>query len=307
MKWILPMIAALCCSGCAFATLPASKFTICVTDMETGLPITNAVVQTIFEHKYDPWGGGKSKIDRRKERVDVDGMAVFAGEDIGGSFGVTIHADGYYQDWAGLERRKKNIVLNRWEPWNPTFEVKMRPKKNPVLMTYKRQKWTVVPEFGKLVGYDLEIRDWVAPHGKGKTEDFLFVMNLDRKSMSDAEASYTLTFSNPLDGIQEYLPPDDLRSSFIFPYVAPTNGYKKSLYQHDITTPYGPSKTTEKENINYIFRVRTKTDDEGNIVSACYGRIKGELKISRKGQVEFGYWFNLEPNNRSLESLEKPY
>jgi hypothetical protein len=114
-------------------------------------------------------------------------------------------------------------------------------------------------------------------------------------------------FSNPLDGIQEYLPPEDLQSSFIFPYIAPTNGYKKSLYQYNINKPYESARTTQKENVNYIFRVRTETDADGNIVSACYGRIGGELRISRKGQLQFTYWFNLDPHSRSLESDKKPY
>ena len=307
MKWVISIIVVASCNGCAFATVSASKFTVHVTDMETKSPVSNAVVKTIFEHKYDPWGNKPNKVDRRKESVDENGLVVFEGEDLGGSIGASVFADGYYSDWGGFEYKSKNLVLNRWKPWNPTIEVKMRPNKNPVPMVHKFQSWVVVPEFGKPVGYDLEVGDWMAPYGKGKINDFLFEMNLDRKSMAEAEASYTLTFSNPLDGIQEYLPPDDLRSSFIFPYVAPTNGYSKSLYQHDITTPYGPSKTTEKENVNYIFRVRTKTDEDGNIVSACYGRIRGELKISRKGQVGFSYWFNPDPQSRSLESDKQPY
>jgi len=288
------LLVGLLTSGCVLANPPETKFTVRVLDAETELPVTNATVWTTFTQKRDSWGTGEGKFNQVKLSVDQNGEVEIKGYQGKVERGASARAfaDGYYTEGKGFKFTGKNMLHNRWKPWNPTIEIKMRKKKNPVSMTYKRQKWSVVPEFGKPVGYDLEIGDWMAPHGKGKTKDFLFVMNLDRKSMADAEASYTLTFSNPLDGIQEYLPPEGLRSSFIFPYVAPTNGYGKSLYQHDINTPYGPPETTEKENINYIFRVRTKTDEDGNIVSACYGRIKGELKISRKGQVEFSYCFN---------------
>jgi hypothetical protein len=300
MKSLIILNLALLLSGCALAQPPSTKFTVCASDAETGLPVTNALVRTGFKERADPWGMGVGKSTRVKKQVDSNGIIVFKGNTISEERGGVVFAKGYYSHRFGM-RYKHNVALNRWEPWNPAFEVKMRPKKNPVSMVQKFQKWAVVPIFGEPVGYDLEVGDWVAPCGKGKHKDFIFVMELNRKSMSDAEASYILTFSNPMDGIQEYMPPKGLQSSYIFPYIAPTNGYKKSLYQHDINTPYGSSKTTEKEDINYIFRVRTKTDKDRNIISACYGRIEGELKISRKGQVELGYWFNPVPNERSLE------
>lgn len=304
MKTIICLLTGIFLSADALAA-PKAKMTVTVINAETKAPMTNAVVRTRFLVQSH-WNEADEYVEQ-KCIPNADGFCVLSNADDSFGHGGGITANNYYKSSFDVPYTGINRVLNRWEPWNPTIEVEMRKIKNPIPMVYKRQKWTVVPEFGTQIGYDLEAGDWVAPHGKGKTEDFLFLMNLDRKSMADAEASYTLSFSNPLDGIQEYLPSEDLRSSFIFPYVAPANGYKKSLYQHDITTPYGPSKTTEKENINYIFRVRTKTDKDENIVSSCYGRIRGELKISRKGQVEFAYWFNPEPNNRSLESLEKPY
>jgi hypothetical protein len=306
MKTFIYLLMGMLSTGCALAQPSASKFTVRVLDSETGHPVTNATVQAIFEHQYDPWGNKPNIVDRRNEPVDLNGEVVFEGKCIHGGAGGTAFAEGYYSGHEG-QSSTKNIALNRWEPWNPTIEVKMRKIKNPVSMKYKRQGWTVVPEFGKPIGYDLEKGDWVIPHGTGEIEDFVFLMNLNRKSMADAEASYILSFSNPLDGIQEYMPPKRLQSAYIFPYTAPIEGYEKSLYQHDINTPYGPSKTTEKDNVNYLFRVRTKTDDEGNIISACYGRISGEIKISRKGQVEFEYWFNPDPQSRSLESDKKPY
>jgi hypothetical protein len=44
----------------------------------------------------------------------------------------------------------------------------------------------------------------------------------------------------------------------------------------------------------YYFRVRTKVDDRGNIVSAHYGKIYGDF-------MQFAYYYNPTPNDRNIE------
>lgn len=295
-------------SGCVSAEPAASKFTVRVIDTETGLPVTNAVVQTIFEHQYDPWGNKPSIVDRRKEPVDVNGEIVFKGKCIHGGAGGTAFAEGYYSSHNG-QSSKKNSLLNRWEPWNPIIEVKMRPKKNPVPMVHKGMLREKVPlTTDGSVGYDLGTGDWIAPYGKGKTSDLLFTITNVTEPKKGIR--YTLSFPNPLDGIQEYMPPEDLRSSYIFPYEAPTNGYASSLnkyrlLKYPVLSDYPANNL--KENINYIFRVRTQVDKDGNIVSAHYGCIKGEVTLSSTPLIDLRYWFNPDPQSRSLESDKKPY
>ena len=289
--------------------MPASKFTVHITNRETGFPVTNAIVKTEFEHKYDPWDGDNI-VDHKKERVDTNGMVMFFGQDIGGSFGATVRAEGYYQDWAGLEHREKNLVLNRWEPWDPTFEIKMRPKKNPVPMIKKYLENKPIPVFDQSVGFDLETFNWIAPYGKGKISDFIFSATFVTQPKEGIQ--YSLRFSNELDGLQEYVPPENLSSEYIFPYDAPTNGYvaefnRYRLLKYPVLPDYPANNLKDDKNINYIFRVRTEVDDDGNIVSAHYGRIRWEIRATMKGGLYFSYWFNPEPNNRSLESDEKPY
>ena len=45
---------------------------------------------------------------------------------------------------------------------------------------------------------------------------------------------------------------------------------------------------------NYYFRVRTKLDENGNVVSARYGKIYGDF-------MQFSYYFNPTPNDRNVE------
>jgi len=274
-------------------------------DCETGASITNALIKTGFTQKADPWGLGVGKSTRVKEQVNSDGIASFEGKSIYDERGGSVFADGYYSQRFGM-KYKKNRILNRWEPWNPMIEVRMRPKKNPVPMVYDGIDKEDIPTWNEPIGFDLEIGDWTAPHGKGKRKDMLFLAK--KKSYQGAEIH--ISFPNEQDGVQTYLPPENLRSEFIFPYLAPTNGYMPKLFKEKwyASAAADPESNIKGYNeINYIFRVRTKADDEGNILSANYGRIRGDVKTSSTGRIYFHYWFNPAPNNRSLESLEKPY
>lgn len=296
-------------SGCALATPPSTKFTVHVTDCETDKPITNALVKTGFTQKADPWGLGEGKSNRVEKRLNDEGKATFEGKSIYGERGGSVFAAGYYNQRLGL-KCKKNLALNRWEPWNPTIEVKMRPKKNPVPMVSKYLENKLIPVFDQLVGFDLEVGDWVAPHGKGKSSDFVFSATLVTQPKEGIR--YSLRFLNALDGLQEYVPADNQHSEYMFPYEASTNGYAPTFSRYRLlkypTLPdYPANNLKDDKEINYIFRVRTQVDKDGNIISANYGRIRGEIRSTMKGGLYFSYWFNLDPNSRSLESDKKPY
>lgn len=305
----LLMCLVLLNTGCALASPPSTKFAVHVKDVETGIPITNAAIHTGFTQKYDPWGLGVGESTRINEQVDTDGIATFEGNTLGDERGGSVFAEGYYPQMFSM-KYKKNVVLNRWEPWDPIIEVKMRKIKNPVPMIYNRIENKLVPVFDQPVGFDLEKSDWVAPHGKGSVSDFIYSASLVTQPKEGIR--YSLTFSNPLDGLQEYVPPEDLRSSYIFPYEAPTNGYAATfnryrLLKYPELPDYPANNLKEDKDVNYIFRVRTKVDNKGKIISAHYGRIQGEIRSTMKGGLYVNYWYNPEPNNRSLESDKKPY
>ncbi|QBG46695.1 hypothetical protein EGM51_04510 [Verrucomicrobia bacterium S94] len=302
MKSLIILNLALLLSGCALAQPPSTKFTVQVTDAETGTPITNAWVRTGFKERADPWGAGVGKSTRVQKQVDSDGVALFKGNTISEERGGRVFADGYYSHGFGM-KYSYNIALNRWEPWNPTFEVKMRPKKNPVPMYHREGHWSAfkVPEYEKLLGYDLEKQDFVSPHGKGSKADLFFEFKRDFKNSQNYDVSCRLTFPNEHDGIQEYYFDEAIQSSFKWPYLAPTNNYQPTVEWHSTRSNAGAISNNFKENVNYIFRVRTQVDDEGNITSACYGKISGPFGLGWADWVNWVYWFNPVPNERSLE------
>ncbi|QBG49016.1 hypothetical protein EGM51_17010 [Verrucomicrobia bacterium S94] len=163
----LPLVTLV--SGCALAQPASLKFTVRVLDEETGRPVTNAIVQSFFEHQYDPWGNKANIIKKAKVPVDRNGEAVMQGKDLQGGVGGTAFAEGYYPGHSGQASEWKNLALNRWEPWNPIIEVKLRPKNNPVPMFYRKRNYSAfkVPEYNQPIGYDLEKQSFVAPMEKG--------------------------------------------------------------------------------------------------------------------------------------------
>lgn len=294
----LLLIGALMLSVSACAS-PTMQTTFHVTDAETGLPVTNAIVRKSFRI-----GGAPDKLV--KVAVDENGYCTIFGENIdpaGGGAGAL--ADGYYYSSVSYAFKSRNAVFNRWEPWNPTLEIKMRLQKNPIEMMhyFHGGDWIRIPQADQPVGFDLEIFDWVSPFGKGKVSDFIFTAyrNEDAEGVS---SGYTLSFSNPEDGIQEFVPEGAIAfSEFIFPYLAPESGYAQFMKKYKKNWSYAAVEHDYKDNgrVNYIFRVRSETDKDGKIISACYGRIKGELLMSGKLGLQFEYWFNPVPNERSLE------
>lgn len=301
MKTFLLLVVGMLSAGCMAKPI-ASKFTVRVVDAETGLPVTNAMVQTIFEHQYDPWGNKPNIADRRKEPVDQRGKITFDGKCIHGGSGGTAFAEGYYSGNEG-QPSQKNVVLNRWEPWNPMIEIKMRPKKNPVAMYHREGHWDAfkVPAYDQPIGYDLEKQDFVSPHGKGSRADVFFEFKRSFENSHNFDVSCTMTFPNEHDGIQKCYFEEDLNSSFKWPYLAPTNHYESAMAWRSTRSNAKPAKHSFDDKVNYIFRVRTQTDEDGNIISACYGKVAGPFGLGWADRVNWVYWFNPVPNERSLE------
>lgn len=293
-------------TGCALASPPDAKLTVHVVDMETNLSITNAVIYTDFTQQADPWGLGIRKSTRIKKQVNSDGLATVEGQSIYSARGGSVFAEGYYSQMFTSEH-KKNVLLNRWEPWNPTIEVKMRPKKDPVPMVTKRVESLKITTWNKPIGFDLEKGDWVAPHGKGNQADFFVNMHRRFEHSGDYDAMATITFPNDGDGIQLYENSKQFEtSSFKFPYEAPTHSYQNQLVLERHATLRETNCSFDPENDLYIFRVRTKKDEDGNIILANYGRM-GRIEIGWGEVFDTSYWFNPDPHSRSLESLAEPH
>ena len=300
-KWLLVALIMQVNTGCVFAGLPMAKVTYQVIDQQ-GRAVEGAELQVGF-----------IEASSRSVKGITDTNGLFVAEDISsGGSGALVKKEGFHDGGGGCNFKFKDInkILNRFEPWNPTVTVVMKKMRNPVPMSYlvgrKRFK---IPVFDQPVGFDLEKADFVAPYGKGSRTDF-FVTATKIENVLEG-ATVQLTFPNKYDGILPFPFDKSDTSSFKWPYEAPLNGYTERLSKYskmfeetvDYSKAYPNNPYTEilkrcetnvkkDEEINYIFRVRSQVDANGNLVKACYGKIEGDFNIGRTGGFYFRYWFN---------------
>jgi hypothetical protein len=266
---------------------------------EEGVPVHNANVTVGF--LLAKKGGVGADSYREEGRSDSQGMFTATGNTIIPQ--VTIHADfdGYYRSSKWAKFTSRSLLLRRWEPWNPTIEVVLKKKRNPVPMYDNHRTTYKVPKFDTPMGFDLEKEDWILPYGKGVVSDFIITFDSEIRAYTDYDCNFTLSFSNEHDGIQEYYFSKDDQSYYKWPFEAPVDGYKKKLFKEkSISLPEKGYYSNEKDNLNYLFRVRSKVDKNGNIMEAKYGKLIGEFGFSPKGKITFRYIFNPD-GTRNLE------
>lgn len=148
--------------------------------------------------------------------------------------------------------------------------------------------------------------DWITPHGKGKIADFIIDCKKDDPDDStiNPKGITNLTFSNPGDGIIFY--EDKGESEMIGPALAPNGNYKEKWdfpnWEKHKTEPGLTSRNFSGEV--YIFRIRTKLDENGKVQSSFYGKIDGRIigRISEKvPSIQMTYYVNGTANDRGLE------
>ncbi len=213
--------------------------------------------------------------------------------------GYSVEKSGYYRTRLSYsaEFRPKD---GKWQPWDPTITVVFKKIGNPVPMYAKRVKFKF-PELNKSFGYDLVVGDWVEPYGKGKTSDFIFEAGRAVRSDRDYDGELVLRFSNRGDGIlpAEKRVPDG--SGLQLTALAPADGYAFDRNWRVSRRPAADGRDIvvrgSSETMNYFFRVRSVVNAQGGIVSACYGKIHGDIQFfvgtkAPTSGMAFTYLFN---------------
>jgi hypothetical protein len=265
--------------------LPTAKVTLKVVD-EEGNPVSGATVNFAFLEAHPKWGAAVGVAV--KVTTNVDGMASGSGHS-DGTIGCSVEKDGYYQGGPG-SFGLKDPTLGRWKPWNAVYPVILKKIINPIPM-YATKVETEMPAMDQPIGFDLAVGDWVQPFGKGTISDFIFTMSHTYNGPNDFNAKLTLAFKNNDDGIQvapHSSDPNQGWSQLIFPGNAPQDGYLANW-----TTSLSSTATVYNEEhsngIGYFFRVRTIKTAQGDIQSAEYGKIKGDISIFGVGDYRPGF------------------
>ncbi len=146
-----------------------------------------------------------------------------------GDFNFSITKDGFYKTRLRYWFFKNGYDCakdGRWLPWNPTVEIVLKEKRNPVSMQRKDRLWLTFPRH-QTVGFDVETGDLVEPFGKGKVSDLSFWFD----SWQYAEPycysnSFVVTAEN---GTTIAAMRKDSFSDFKFAYAPPDSGWVSDL------------------------------------------------------------------------------
>lgn len=292
---------AFACSAHAF--LPEAAFSVRVLD-EGGVPLSNMVVQAGFYSSSWYGSGAEPPPTLVRRRTDTNGVCSFRGRCHGKvSFGVS--SPDYYEQ--GETIRFTEAKGLHYEPWDQIHEIRIRKILNPIPMYAKFLRDTFVPAYNVPLGFDLMKGDWLPPHGRGETADFIFQLDCKfggKRSIDNGqiyESTFTLTFSNEGDGIQEA---DDTLwpgSVFRLPRYAPEDGYASNWFEKEFRNDQSSSHSQDKD---YFFRIRTKKDDKGRIINALYGKIRKSLDaevVISGTPLHLVYYLNPTPNDRNME------
>jgi hypothetical protein len=249
------------------------------------------------------WGlldGPKPNSDRQRQIGDQKGQALFSGKTIFARYGYGARKDGYYPVHGMLAQHQRQ-VNGRWEPWEPTLTVTLKPIKNPIAM-FARTVTGELPRAEGEIGFDLEKGDWVAPHGKGARADLAFSSTTHVATELNYDGTLTVRLPGDGNGILAYdIPPDD-ESVLKLPYTAPAAGYQSSwTWRNGRATPAQPHATStfvdeSAPRRGFIFRVRSETN-AGHVTKAWYGKIHGPFVFDARsrngrGYVSFTYYLN---------------
>lgn len=289
--------------------LPQAQITFRVITDE-GKPVQNVeVAMATFHHWQRGEGFGKDVSEIFTGVTDGKGLVTITSQSLRGDFAFGPREKAGFYRGGGGEYQFKEAKEGKWQPWNPTVDVVMKPIINPIAM-FARKMGDVttpleLPQNAQAVGFDLMAGDWVAPHGKGSVADLVFTLKetIPYVRVEDPfDVTLTISFSNKGDGIQSILAPINKGSELRLPRFAPKDGYEQTLVKEiGRSTAKKPINSGIREDQNYFFRVRTVLDDQGRIKSALYGKINGDILFWGNRKIRFDYCLNPNPNDRNLE------
>lgn len=215
--------------------------------------------------------------------------------------------DGYYDatfkpDFRNLSL-EETTRLRSWSDASVTNNLCIRKIRNPTKMYRHHVDFLQFPATNEVIKLDVETFEWCPPYGKGKHDDLHLVADVWRnpKVFSDFHYHLKVMFPNCMDGF--YFANREGTSAFPFCYNADTNSvYNTEFELRHVLTTNGITESVKIPDDKYIvFRVRTATNDVGQIIHANYGRIH---KLKQVLGLSATTWFNPSDMDTNLESSE---
>lgn len=266
---------------------------------DKGTPVSNATVQVTFKSDGRPQDDATYCLP-----TDSNGV-VSTAHRVNDKVSCVIHKEGYYLSHdirSFMDVPQSRVVDGRWQPYGEIRTIVLKKIRCPVVegKQYVEQS---IPVYGEWCGYDLEVADWVSPHGTGKCNDMMIRFSSREVSPVDFGYKMELSFSHlPFAGV--YVQRKETFSGFTCAYSASTNATYKNHIEFEVDRTGATRRIWNQldEGSYLVFRTRTKTDVHGNLVSAHYGRIDGKWKFHELHRMKIrGIYFNSASNDPNLE------
>ena len=274
---------------------------------EAGIPVSNVVVETQTQKDYlvISWTQAIKK-DSYISKTDKDGKASCRFRCHHGNFDAYVSAPGYYPEelldlsfGANYDMKLDKVIFPRLEK---KVVIHIRKIHNPVDLKLTNGHITdfKCPLARGEYAFDLETGDWVSPRGKGKVRDLIVCIEavtndsikfMRGKIVFPHGGAYRekLIQSTHFKSVYNADTSMVYQASFPFEFYYDTRHHGKSYCQMPL----------EKEDY-WIFRVREVRDSDGNLLSANYGKIYGQIRIFDYFEF-YKCYFNTAPNDTNLE------
>ena len=278
------------------------KITLKVVD-SNGVPVEGANVNSWF------WMGDLiSQGSTVNTTTDLNGLAELMEKNIG-DISFNIKKEGYYT----TRLRYYFSILGhdcvkdgRWLPWNPTLEVVLKEKRNPVDLKFHKIFKTF--PLNTYVGFDFSCNDFIEPYGNGKNTNVVFTVSGECRSNVDYWYNLDVKFVNKSGFIRMN---KDSFSELKVIHEVP-NGiqfHDEISFNRTYNSPNNVFINTKTDfESYYIFRVnnsnnQTFDDDEfmyGFISRGFEGGI-GNKDTNNNASVFFEYYINPVIGEKNIE------
>ena len=301
-----------------------ARFYVQVLDVETGMPVKDALVRGTFESRYPRWANATEFSDF-SNKTGVDGRLFFSGETNCGEAGFRIvkTQSHYGSPWIDVPyEKKRKLPFTWWQPDNIVVTVLLQRIERPIPLFVKQLFYRGYDsvssnyfDIGKgKMQFDLIKGSFLPPIGKGEYADICFTRleredlgigtNFNGRTSLAYRDGMMVEFLGEWNGMVEM---PSKKTDGIKIRTAPLEGYKA-----DYLVTKGKDKsvkyfTSSNPDRNFAFRIRTKKDADGRIVSTYYGKIYGDIdfkKFTSKVPVaapSFMYYLNPTSLDRNLE------
>lgn len=309
------------------------RFKALVVDEVSGEPVPGCVIRGNFTKRVpkkslDSW----YETTYKEYITDKTGVCELSGYTNIGKAGFSMKSapQGYYPGKGGLGHRFKiKDVFGNWQPDDLCATIRVQRVEHPIPLFVKHvdrhnNKKGIAPYDGKnsVMKFDLVKGDWLPPIGQGEVADIEFRMTCEitgkefRWNYESVffELNTDIVFPNEGDGIKEvrlenpkYL---KIREASQVEYV--NNMRFNYAIRKVVSRPQFPDEwgartfSDHDDNRSYVFRIRSKFNEKGELIEAYYGKIYNDFVISGFPKVgpcgmNFLYYLNLNSLDRNLE------